>query len=333
MKKLAIIGIFLTTCLALIQASPVLAGGLGVSGGKIEATIDPGSSLTHVINVENTSDAVMNIAVDVEGYGESANNDFVALAAADDTGPYSARSWLSASPSSFSLAAGGSQAVTVTISVPAGSGSGGRYAIVMIQTVPAPGQQVATVSAVAARVLLTVTGYNTDISSQVTAIEPVPSTSDNPAGITVTLTNSGNYNYNPQIQTTLKNGDKVIATAVFVNPGWPILHGYSRQYQMTFTGQGTIPAGKYQVDVSVKDSAGNLITSTTAPVQFSTKQVLQTMTTPSGTASGAASSASTITVVEKSGNAINWTIILVAGIGGVIIIVLLVLVLQKRKTS
>jgi len=333
MKKLAVIGVFLTVCLALVQTSPVLAGGLGVSGGKIEATIDPGSSSTHVINVENTSDAAMNIVVDVEGYGVSANNDFVALAPADDTGPYSARSWLSASPSSFSLAPGGSQPVTVTINVPAGSGSGGRYAIVMIQTVPASGQQVATVSAVAARVLLTVTGYSTDTSSQITAIDPVASTSDNPAGVMVSVANNGNYDYAPQIQATLKNGDKTIATGTFVNPGWPILPGYSRQYQMTFTGQGTIPAGKYQVEVTVKDNTGNVITSTTASVQFSTKQVLQTTTTASGTVSGAASDTSTITVVQKSGTNINWTIIVVAVIGGVIIIVLLVLVLQKRKTS
>jgi hypothetical protein len=329
MKKLAVIGVFLTVCLALIQASPVLAGGLSVSGGKIEVSVNPGSSLTHIINVENTSDTAMNIAVNVEGYGETDSNDFVALAAADDTGPYSARSWLAASPSSFSLATGGTQAVTVTINVPVGTGSGGRYAIVMIQTVPDSGQQVATVSAVAARVLLTVTGYSTDTSSQITAIDPVASTSDNPAGIMVTLTNNGNYNYNPQIQTTLKNGDKAIATGAFMNPGWPILPGYSRQYQMTFTGQGTIPAGKYQVDVTVKDDAGNVITSATAPVQFTSTQVLQTTTT----ASGAAPVASTITVVEKGGSTINWTIIVVAVIGGVIVIVLLVLVLQKRKTS
>jgi hypothetical protein len=332
MKKLAIIGAFLAVCIAFILASPVLAGGLSVSGGKIDVTVNPGSNSTQIMNVENTSDTAMNIVVDVEGYGESASNDFVVLSPADDTGLYSARSWLSVSPSSFSLAPGGSQPITVTINVPIGTGSGGRYAIVMIQTVPASGQQVATVSAVAARVLLTVNGYSTDTSSQITAVEPVPSTSGNTAGVMVTAANNGNYDYTPQIQTTLKNVDKVIATSDFVHPGWPILPGFSRQYQMTFTGQGTIPAGKYQVDVTVKDDAGNVITSTTAPVQFTTKQVLQT-TTITGTASGAAPGASTITVVQKSGANINWTIIVVAVIGGIIVIVLLVLVLQKRKTS
>jgi hypothetical protein len=329
-KKLAVIGAFLTVCLALIQTSPVLAGGLSVSGGKIEVTVSPGSNSTQIMNVENTSDTAMDIVVDVEGYGESASNDFVVLSPADDTGLYSARSWLSVSPSSFNLAAGGAQVVTVTINVPAGTGSGGRYAIVMIQTVPVPGQQVATVSAVAARVLLTVNGYSIDTSSQITAVDPVTSTNNSPAGIAVTVANNGNYDYAPQIQATLKNGDKVIATGDFVHPGWPILPGFSRQYQMTFTGQGTVPAGKYQVDVTVNDDAGNLITSSSFPLRYSAKQVLQTTTT---TASGAAPSASTITVVEKSGNAINWTIIVVAVIGGVIIIVLLVLVLQKRKTS
>jgi hypothetical protein len=273
------------------------------------------------MNVENTSDTGMNIAVNVEGYGESDSNDFVMLATADDTGPYSARSWLTASPSSFSLAPGGTQPVTVTINVPAGTGSGGRYAIVMIQTVPESGQQVATVSAVAARVLLTVTGYSTDTSSQVTAVDPVASTNNSPAGIAVTVANNGNYDYTPQIQATLKNGDKTIATGAFVNPGWPILPGYSRQYQVNFTGSGTIPAGKYQVAVNVKDGTGNLLTQGTYPVQFTSKQVLQT----TATASNAAAGASTITVVQKSGANINWAIIIiVAVIGGVIVIVLLV---------
>ena len=143
----------------------------------------------------------------------------------------------------------------------------------------------------------------------------------------VTVANNGNYYVKPQIEATLMNGNKVVATGS-VNTGWPIIPGYSRQYQLNFTGQGTIPAGKYQVSVSVKDGAGNLITSSTFPLQFTSKQVLQAVTSTSGTTSNT----STITVVEKTGNAINRTIIIAAG-AGVIIIVLLVLLLQKRKTS
>ena len=250
------------------------------------------------------------------------------LSPANDTSPESAREMLTVTPTSFHLEANAMQDLTVTATIPPGTGAGGRYAIVFIHTLASPGQQVATVSAIAARVLLTVTGNTTDTSSQVTAVDPIASADNNTAGVLVTVNDNGNYYVKPQVEATLMNGSQVIATGT-VNTGWPIIPGYSRQYQLNFTGNGTIPAGKYQVAVNVKDNAGNLLTQGTYPVQFTSKQVLQTTTT----ASNAAAGASTITVVQKSGANINWTIIVVAVIGGVIIIVLLVLVLQKRKTS
>jgi P pilus assembly chaperone PapD len=328
MKKLAVITVLLTVFLALALASPILAGGLSVSGGKIEATVNPGSNSTRTINVQNTSDAVMNIGVDVEGYGLSTGNDFVVLAPADDTGLFSARSWLAVSPSNFSLKPGDSQAVTVNLNIPAGAGSGGRYAIVMIQTIPAPGQQVATVSAVAARVILTVSGNSQDTTSQITAVDAPKSTGQATAGVMVTLANKGNYHYSPQIQATVKNGDKIVATGTITNPGWPILPGYSRQYQINLTGQEAIAAGKYQVDVTVKDDSGKAITSGTFPVTYGVKQAV--LTTATSTGAAPASTAAAVTEPSKGTN----LAIIVAAVAGVIIVVLLVfvvLLLRKRR--
>jgi P pilus assembly chaperone PapD len=326
MKK-AFLAIFLALILAVALAAPVFAG-VTVYNGKIEETVSPGKTYTYTMTVQNSADSPADFGVEVDGYGTSANQDFVMLSPTNDTSPESARTMLTVTPTNFHLEANATQELTVTATIPPGTGAGGRYAIVFIHTIAASDQQVATVSAVAARVLLTVTGNTTDTSTQVTAVDPITAMNNNTAGVLVTVTDNGNYYVKPQVEATLMDGSKIIATGS-VNTGWPIIPGYSRQYQVNFTGQGTIPAGKYQVDVTVKDAAGNLITSTTVPVQFSSKQVFQTTTTTSGTAP----SASTITVVEKSGANINWTIIVVAVIGGVIIIVLLVLVLQKRKTS
>jgi hypothetical protein len=280
------------------------------------------------MTVQNSADSPADFGVEVDGYGTSAGQDFVMLSPANDTSPESAREMLTVTPATFHLEANAMQDLTVTATIPQGTGAGGRYAIVFIHTIAASGQQVATVSAVAARVLLTVTGNTTDTTTQVTAVDPFTPVNNNTAGVLVTVNDSGNYYVKPQVEATLMDGNKTIASGT-VNTSWPIIPGFSRQYQVNFTGQGTIPAGKYQVAVNVKDGTGNLLTQGTYPVQFSTKQVLQTTTTMSGVAP----SASTITVVEKGGNAINWTIIIVTVIGGVIIIVLLVMVLQKRKTS
>ncbi len=174
---------------------------------------------------------------------------------------------------------------------------------------------------------MTVTGYTTDTTTQVTALAPTAAV-NNTAGVLVTVNDSGNYYVKPQVAATLMDGSKIIATGS-VDTGWPIIPGYSRQYQVNFTGSGTIPAGKYQVAVNVKDGTGNLLTQGTYPVQFTTQQVLQTTTTTSG----AASVPTTVTVVQKSGSSINWTIIVVTVVTGVIIIALVVLLQQKRKTS
>jgi hypothetical protein len=325
MKK-AFLGIFLALSLVLALAAPVAAG-VTVYNGKIEGTVSPGQTYTYTMTVQDSSDFPADFGVEVDGYGTSAGQDFVVLSPADDTSPESARGMLTVTPTAFHLEANATQDLTVTATIPPGTGAGGRYAIIFIHTIAASGQQVATVSAVAARVLLTVTGNTTDTTTQVTAVDPTTAANNNTAGVLVTVNDSGNYYVKPLVAATLMDGSKIIASGS-VDTGWPIIPGYSRQYQVNFTGQGTIPAGKYQIAVDVKDGAGNLLTQGTYPVQFTTQQVLQTTTT-----AGAASNPSTITVVQKSGSSINWTIIVVAVVAGVIIIALVALLLQKRKTS
>jgi hypothetical protein len=325
MKK-AFLGIFLALGLVVALAAPVFAG-VTVYNGKIEETVSPGQTYTYTMTVQNSADSPADFGVEIDGYGTSANQDFVMLSPADDTSPESARAMLTVAPAAFHLEANATQDLTVTATIPPGTGAGGRYAIIFIHTIAASGQQVATVSAVAARVCLTVTGYTTDTTTQVTALAPTAAV-NNTAGVLVTVNDSGNYYVKPQVAATLMDGSKIIATGS-VDTGWPIIPGYSRQYQVNFTGSGTIPAGKYQVAVNVKDGTGNLLTQGTYPVQFTTQQVLQTTTTTSG----AASVPTTVTVVQKSGSSINWTIIVVTVVTGVIIIALVVLLQQKRKTS
>ena len=328
MKLKLTVGVILVVCLTLIMASPLLAGGITVSNAKIDVTVSPDKIYTYKMNVENSSDGPTDIGVEVKGYGMSNTKDFAALEPADDTSPESARELLSVTPSSFSLAAGASQDITVTAKIPAGSGNGGRYAIIFIHTVPKGGQQIATISAIAARVLFTISGNAQDTSSQVTTVDVKNSTAQTPAGVTVTVANKGNYHFSPQVQATLKNGTKTIATTMMENPGWPLIPGYSRQYQLDFTGQGSIPAGKYMVDVTVKDDSGKAITSGTFPVTYGVKQAVLTTATSTG-----AAPASTAAVVTETPKGTNVAMI-VAAVAGVIIVILLVfvvLLLRKRR--
>ena len=321
-------GMILVVCLTLIMASPLLAGGITVSNAKINTAVSPDKTYTYTMNVENSSDGPTDIGVEVKGYGMSNTKDFAALEPADDTSPESARELLSVNPSSFSLAAGASQGITVTAKIPAGTSNGGRYAAIFIHTVPQGGQQINTISAIAARVLLTISGNSQDTSSQITAVDAAKTTPPQPAGVMITLADKGNFHYEPHIQATLKNGTKIIATGIFTNPGWPILPGYSRQYQINLTGQEAIAAGKYQVDVTVKDDSGKAITSGTFPVTYGVKQAV--LTTATSTGAAPASTAAAVTEPSKGTN----LAIIVAAVAGVIIVVLLVfvvLLLRKRR--
>jgi hypothetical protein len=265
----------------------------------------------------------MDIGVEVEGYGVSVSNDFVVLAPAADTSPYTAREWLAVSPAGFHLNAGQSQNVTVTANVPAETGQGGRYAIVMIRTIPSPGQQVATVSAVAARVLLTVNGNSVDISSQITGIAPISATPQSPAGIYVTVADKGNYHYYPQIDVTLMNKNIVVATGS-LNTDWPIVPEYSRQYHLNLTGKGTLPAGNYEAKIEVKDGSGNLVTQGTFPLKFTTKQPLASMSTTPTSATNSTSSTTT---------GINRLVIIGAAAGLIITIIAIVLIVIIRRMN
>jgi hypothetical protein len=326
--KKAFASVIAVVALVLALASPVMAGGLGVSGGKIETTITPGTNSTYVITVSNASAAPMNIGVTVEGYGVSLTNDFIGLAPSDDTNPYSARTWLSVTPSNFNLNPGDSQNVTVTVNVPSGTGNGGRYAIVMIQTIPPPGQQVATVSAVAARVLLTVSGYSVDTSSQITGVTQVNSTSQAPAAVMVTLADNGNFYYYPEIDVTLMKGNQAMATGS-VDTGWPLLPGYSRQYQLNLTGNATLPSGSYEAEIEVKDGSGNVVTQKTLPVSFATSQVLAT---PLTTATSSTTSTGTTTAVgTTAATGTNWQILIDIAAGVIILILILVVVFLLRR--
>ncbi len=68
MKKKGIIGVILALCLLLALASPALAGGLTVSGDKIETSVSTGNNYSYSMKVENTSDVPMDIMVEIKGY-------------------------------------------------------------------------------------------------------------------------------------------------------------------------------------------------------------------------------------------------------------------------
>jgi P pilus assembly chaperone PapD len=263
MRKAIILGVFSALGVSLLLAMPALAGGLTVYGGKIESPVAPGQTYTYTMKVENSSDQPMDISAEVKGYGTSDSSDFVVLEPEDDQSPYSARGMLAVTPNSFKLEPSASQVITVEAKIPSAVGDGGRYAIVLIHTT-AGGQAVATISAVAARVLLANTSSTLSHSSEITTIHWAAET---PTEVSVTVANKGNHHYKPHITADLMSGTSVLATANF-DAQWPLIPTYERQFNLSFAPANPLPAGNYQVSVQVADDSGKVVSRTSSSLQL-----------------------------------------------------------------
>ena len=111
--------------LLLAASAPALAG-LRVTGAKIQATLAPGESGSYLINVANTYEVGgLDVGIEVLGMGNYLDGGASTLGPSEDLTPYTARSYVSASPSSFHLEPGQSQDVVVNATLPADAGDGG----------------------------------------------------------------------------------------------------------------------------------------------------------------------------------------------------------------
>jgi hypothetical protein len=315
-KNKGIISLILALFGVLVVTYPVFAGGLTVYSGKIDDSVIPGNDYTYTMKVENTSDTPMDIGIEVKGYGMSGENTFVSLEKNDDITPYTARELLSVSPDSIHLEPGNSQDITVIAKIPTGIGDGGRYAIVLIHTIPKSGT-VTTVSAIAARVLLTVDGSQLVHDSEILSVESIET---EPLNMLMTVKNIGNHHYKPHIIGKLLDGDQVIATASS-SDGWPIIPGFSRQYKLTFTSTEKIPAGNYETDIEVQDDLGNTLThySSSFEVQELYTPPTNIPTTIPQTTPETTNEQPTVTKVVKKDSSINWGLIIGAGIGIILV--------------
>jgi hypothetical protein len=265
-KKRLITCTVLVLCLLVVVASPVLAGGLTVIGGKVEASVTPGNDYSYAMRVMNTSDAAMDIGVEVKGYGTSPGHDFVVVEPGADTTPQTAKDLLSVSPSSFHLELGASQVITVTAKIGPGIGDGGRYGAVFIHTAP-KGDAVATVAAVAAGVLLTIHGSALIHTSEITTL--VLPDGGGALDTLVTIGNTGNHHYKPTVRGEIVTEDRVVATAV-LKSDWPMIPGYDRQFKLKFEPTETMQPGRYEVRVKVADDSGSVVASRSAGLELGT---------------------------------------------------------------
>lgn len=248
-----------------ILAAPVSAG-LRVGGARIDVALAPGVSATYPMNVGNTTNEPMDIAIEVKGFGNYINGPVRALDVEDDLSPYTAREYVAVSPSSFHLEPGESRDVTVTVNMPGDVGDGGRYAIVFIHTIPGEGG-FAISTAVATQMLLTIEGSNLITTGDTTSLELGEIESEQLFYITATTQNTGNYHYKLSCNGTITNNlGQVVGQSWQTDSIYTLVPTSSQQIQVPFEIYQDLPPGVYNADIDVYTSDETLLDSGT--IQF-----------------------------------------------------------------
>ena len=124
------------------SATPIPAAPSGPTGNEmlsvqpslISLTAKPGATTTAQLTVRSAAN--LSVTIKTQGLGQALDGSFTALAPDKDTGAFSARSMITASPESLTVKPGDTIKLNVNIAVPANAGDGTRYAILTITGMP-----------------------------------------------------------------------------------------------------------------------------------------------------------------------------------------------------
>jgi hypothetical protein len=236
------------------------AAGIKVAGSKYMNSVLPGDTAIHTMTVSSSpDDPPMDMMVDVWGFGQSLQKSYTSIPPSDDTGPYSARSFITLSSPTFHLNPGESKVITANIAVPANVGDGGRYALITIHNAPIGNGSTAIVTAISIPVLITIAKSDliqTGKIADVTVGDIVPG---QPIRFTTSLKNTGNvhyYNTKNIVNITDSTGKEVAGVAT--DPSlFAVIPTYTINYMLDV---GTpLPPGTYTATSKVSLQDGTVL--------------------------------------------------------------------------
>lgn len=230
-----------------------------VSGAFYMSRVSPGQEIAHDITVSIAEDAhPLNLTADIYGFAINERGSNVQLSPEDDTGPYSARPFLSVEPKSFTVEPGVPQKVLLTGTVPEDIGSGGRYAMVTIKTAPEDRGQVAISSAIQVLVLLTIKGSELIETGEITDLAATQG--DEGVSFDLLFENTGNIHYKPFVGAVLKGEDgETVAEVEATQIPTSILPSGSRLVSMTLVPDAPLSPGTYTVEATVALDDGTVL--------------------------------------------------------------------------
>ena len=234
--------------------SPALAQ-LRVSPGSMDMLVPEGQHALPSVTVTNDSDKPMDFEVKLAGYGQGTSGSTEVLE--PDTNPFSAVSYISFTPTEFSLEPGEVQEIALTVSIPQAI-DGGRYAVVLVIATPRGSEAITTISRMGILVRLTIDRSHLIQEGSIELIGSEPVESENPIPIEVTFANEGNVHCRVQSSVTIfdAQGDVLDIT----RSSWAIvLPGYSRQLVSEWIPARGLDAGIYDALATVSLEDGTVL--------------------------------------------------------------------------
>jgi hypothetical protein len=292
-----------------LLASPALAG-LKVINAKFAGTASPGDTITFTMTVStSSSDPPTNVNADVTGFGQAPDKSYSVLSPADDTSPYSARTYITLSASTLLINPGESKDVTATITIPKNAGAGGRYAFIYFHTTPAGAGTTGVVTAILVPVMITLSGPGATQAGTITDINVGDIVAGQPITITTSLKNTGNLHYYDTVNTvkvTDSGGNTVVSESTTPSP-FAIIPGNTVNYVVNLN--QAIPLGTYTVTSSISLSDGTVLDTQTTPLSVQNNYVAPpkevTVKVSPGSPAVLASSDGTVTVNFPAGSVLS----------------------------
>ncbi len=244
----------------LFLALPIASAGLGVSGAIVDRKVDPGDTFVHDMTVSSDSDSPpMDIVVEILGLNQSIEGENMELKKEENTGPYSAHAFLTASPERFYLAPGESRNVLVEGTIPANATPGGRYALVNIHSLPIGNGTIGIVVAIDIPVRLTIQGPGLMKTGKIESLELEEPISPRQQNFSLIFKNTGNLHYKARADAVLKDkdGNTIASTSTPLSSN--IIPDASRLFRIAFASEEGLKPGVYCINATVKQEDGSIL--------------------------------------------------------------------------
>jgi hypothetical protein len=255
-----------------ILTNPVTAGlndgaGVRIDGAILNLEGTPGLVYVHHMVVSSGQQAAdMNIEIGLFGMGQGPDGDFQPMPVNEDTGPYSARSFITAiSKSAFRLARGTSQPVDVTISLPGSLDGNTHYAVLQIRCSPIDPNGGSTSSAgILTNYLVPVVITPASAVFKRTA-EIAEALIDEPEmgealDMRIKVKNTGNRHFRVKGHISLSGSSGTSIGEVDLPLTFnSIIPGQAQTYRQKFTPAASLPNGKYAAHIVVRLDDGTFL--------------------------------------------------------------------------